>query len=103
MNGQSIYLAAEHPNRFKFLPMDVIEIANETRVWAEQLYETEQNEDWSNGLCGLCAIASLELFRQLKKHGYEDIELVFLQNHVLISINDHYVERQSPRLWSRST
>lgn len=66
-------------------------IAYEVREWAEGKVEP------SSDLCGMCAIASAELYRRLKKHGieseihlYDDSESCTA--HVFLVVDDHVVD-----------
>lgn len=73
-------------------------IAYEVREWAEGKVEP------SSDLCGMCAIASAELHRRLKKHGIES-ELHLYDDeenyscHVFVVVDDHVVDVTASQFW----
>jgi len=58
--------------------MKLATILRETRAWAEEV-QAQFPFDYGDDLCGLCAVASKELFTRLKANGFKD---------VLIACND---------------
>ena len=66
----------------------IIQIAEENRKWAESVanYFLSQSKDrwfFSSNLCGMCAIASLRLFRELRAAGYE-AQIAYTLGHVFV-------------------
>jgi hypothetical protein len=65
--------------------MTVREIAEDVRMWAEVLQEKAKR--WSGDLCGMCAIASLELAHRLSRHGYDPV-LAITEWHCFVLVHD---------------
>lgn len=72
-----------------------VAIAADTRLWAED-YAAERRGEYDLDLCGLCAIASAELYRKLKVAGItSEIHMWAEENgdsHVFIVVDDHVID-----------
>jgi hypothetical protein len=69
----------------------VREIAHDVRKWAELLYETECNDEWSSDLCGLCGIASAELTTRLQSAGYP-AKFILGFGHCWVKLDNKYID-----------
>lgn len=63
-------------------------IALRTREWAEKL---AKRKDLAEDLCGLCAIASGHLHRELRNEGYRSV-LATHDNHCFVLLNGYVVD-----------
>lgn len=66
----------------------VYDIAKQTRLWAER---TGKRKKFPYDLCGMCAIASGRLFRDLSRAGFRP-QLVMSDNHCFVRLNGYAVD-----------
>lgn len=73
----------------------ILEIAENVRYWAESFAE---DNDFDSDLCGMCAIASGQLFFKLKRAGFDPVLRIWYENgkkgeaHVYLMVEDYVLD-----------